>query len=214
MSHFVRKPLRERLVDRDESRNPFSGIYAGGGWAGLGSGPGSQPDYAQAYCRFLEAFLRDNQVRSVVDFGCGDWSFSQHVDWSGIDYTGIDCVPPVVEHNRSRFEAPGIRFQLNAYGDCSFPQCDLLIVKDVLQHWSNRRILKFLPLTRTTRFVLLINDFSDGENTDIPDGAHRRLNLRKHPFYLQGAIVFAFGDPRDNKVAFLRQNRTRGNGSH
>ena len=35
-----------------------------------------------------QQFLKDNAIRSVVDAGCGDWEFSQAIDWTGIDYKG------------------------------------------------------------------------------------------------------------------------------
>jgi SAM-dependent methyltransferase len=64
---------------------------------GAGSGPGSASHETIAYRAFLQGFLQWNRVRSVVDLGCGDWQFSRFIDWSGVDYTGVDVVAPVIE---------------------------------------------------------------------------------------------------------------------
>ena len=35
----------------------------------------------------------------VLDIGCGDWQFSKLMDWSEYYYTGIDCVPSLIDTN-------------------------------------------------------------------------------------------------------------------
>jgi SAM-dependent methyltransferase len=190
--------------------NPFVEMYAGGGWNAQGSGWGSQPDYNRGYRRFLERFLVYNRIQSVVDFGCGDWSFSRLLNWHGASYLGLDCVPSVIQQNKELYERGNVRFQCLEFGDYRFPSSDLLIVKDVLQHWSNDRVRQFLPMTRQAPFVLLVNDFLwVGENGDIPDGQYRKMDLTKPPFSEVGLVVFTFDHPPDDKVVFLKQNRPR-----
>jgi SAM-dependent methyltransferase len=189
--------------------NPFVDLYAGGGWNAQGSGWGSQPEYNRRYRRFLERFLVYNRVGSVVDFGCGDWAFSRLVNWHGASYLGLDCVPAVIGRNKELYERGNVRFQVQEFGDYRFPPCDLLIVKDVMQHWSNERVLQFLPFTRQTPFVLLVNDFRWGENVDIADGQYRHLDLTRPPFAELGTVVFTFDHSPDDKVVFLKRNLPR-----
>lgn len=186
--------------------NPFVEIYRHGGWARLGSGRGSHPLYTEGYRAFLEEFIRANDVRSVVDFGCGDWAFSALVDWQGASYLGLDCVAEVIESNRARYESENVRFEVVEFGDFTIPPCDLLIAKDVLQHLSNRRVREFLEQTRGTKYVLLTNDFAWDENVDIPDGGYRHLDLTKPPFGERGEVVYAFGSQPDEKIVFLQRN--------
>jgi hypothetical protein len=40
---------------------------------------------------FLQKFLGQNKVQSLVDLGCGDWQFSQHHNLAGFSYLGIDA---------------------------------------------------------------------------------------------------------------------------
>ena len=53
----------------------FKQVYAKGKW-GKGSGVGSDPRNVPDYIGVLQTFLRDMQIRSVVDVGCGDWQLA------------------------------------------------------------------------------------------------------------------------------------------
>jgi SAM-dependent methyltransferase len=199
---------QKKMTVEDETRNPFEAIYAEGGWNGMGSGWGSTLEYNREYLKFLEAFIKFNRIESVVDYGCGDWTFSQHMNWHGADYLGLDCVPAVIERNQQRYQRGNVRFELTSFSRFWIPACDLLIVKDVLQHLSNGLILEFLTQTRHVPFVLLVNDFAwnDPVNYDIAAGGYRPIDLCRPPFNQQGTIVFAFGDDVEDKVAFLQRN--------
>ena len=66
-------------------RERFEQIYATGEW-GYGSGEGSAAINTGGYVRLLEKFIRDKQIHSVVDLGCGDWQFSRNIDWGAVHY--------------------------------------------------------------------------------------------------------------------------------
>jgi SAM-dependent methyltransferase len=187
----------------------FNDIYRNKSW-GVGSGHGSTEANTRPYREYLQHFLRLNRVSSVVDVGCGDWQFSQFVDWSGVSYTGID-VSSVVLENTKLFARAGVEFrQLDACQD-TLPRADLLIAKDVLQHWPNRDICFLLPRLSAFRFALITNGFAaSGDrrtNTDICVGMWRPVDLSKEPFNLPGAYVFEFiGD--EPKQTFLWCNNS------
>ncbi|MGV6876359.1 class I SAM-dependent methyltransferase [Pseudochelatococcus sp. B33] len=175
-------------------RERFTQIYATDEWHG-GSGEGSFPIHTRGYVRFLEQFIRNNNIRSILDFGCGDWQFSRSVNWQGARYTGVDIVPSVIEKNKAAFQRDGIAFALYSGDPAELPEADLLIAKDVLQHWSNNAIAKFLPVIERYRFALLTNCTNPaGEtvNVDIEDGAFRYLDLREAPFGLKAKHVYTF----------------------
>jgi SAM-dependent methyltransferase len=179
-------------------REQFEHIYAINLWGG--SGEGSRPRHTHGYARFLARFLRENQVRSVLDLGCGDWQFSRYINWSGIRYYGYDVVRSVVERNQALFAASNISF--HAYeGDLDqLPAADLLIAKDVLQHWSNQSVFNFLPRLKNYPLALLTNcvrpDGQPTENIDDMDGGSRPLDLRRPPFNLEAELVYEFTNDR------------------
>ncbi len=111
----------------------FEEMYQKKIWGG-GSGVGSLPEATVRYRAVLQKLLTDYQVRSVVDIGCGDWQTGSLVDWTGIEYTGIDIVPEVIEADRKRYGRRGRHFLCGNVLEMSPPAADLLIIKDVLQH--------------------------------------------------------------------------------
>jgi SAM-dependent methyltransferase len=174
-------------------REQFERIYATNLWGG--SGEGSRPRHARGYAHFLARFLRENQIRSVLDLGCGDWQFSRYINWTGIRYYGYDVVRSVIDRNQSLFGSPNISF--HAYeGDLTqLPITDLLIVKDVLQHWSNQSVLDFLPHLKRYRMALITNCVDPEKptaNTDDVDGGARYIDLQRPPFNVHGELIYTF----------------------
>jgi SAM-dependent methyltransferase len=171
----------------------FGRIYVESQW-GKGSGPGSSPSNTIEYRAFVSRFIEANAIRSVTDLGCGDWQFSYLVDWSGLDYLGIDAVPAVVERNQKRFGQPNIQFKVsNSPKD--LPGGDLLLSKEVLQHLPNALITAYLEEIRSKyRFALLTNATRPTAqvNVDIAVGDFRPIRLQDPPFCVAGAIVLTY----------------------
>jgi hypothetical protein len=161
--------------------------------------------------------------------GCGDWSFSRSIEWGMATYVGIDVVPNVVARLNRDHATDRVLF---IHGDATrmtVPAADLLVVKDVLQHWPNQKILDFLGGLRRFRYVLLTNDrprlyrrtgwrvFSrwaeiDTANADVPVGGYRPVRLREEPFRLDATCLLEFGvllgkTIRHTKEVLLWSNR-------
>lgn len=171
----------------------FDEIYRTDAW-GHGSGVGSLPLATGPYRAFLQAFLRDNHVRSVVDLGCGDMQTSARLDWTGVDYLGVDASPDMVRRNKLRFRARGLHFATFTSYD-ALPPADVLLAKDVLQHLPNADVHAVLGLRRY-RFLLLTNCVAgEGANEDIAPGGFRPLRLADPPFSGRGLTVLRYAAP-------------------
>ncbi len=130
----------------------------------------------------------------MTDLGCGDWQFSRFVDWSSVDYLGLDVVPEIVERNRAQFSQPNVRFGVLAALD-DLPGGDLLLAKEVLQHLPNSTIAEYLAaIRRRYRFALLTNAIEPEAqvNHDIDPGGFRPIRLQDPPFSAPGAVVFTY----------------------
>jgi SAM-dependent methyltransferase len=185
------------------TKEAFEAIYREGGWgtgdAGVGtSGSGSTMQATALYRQFLVAFMKREKVKSVVDAGCGDWEFSQAIDWTGIDYRGYDIVESVILENKKKYEKPNIRFFTANIVEQELPPADLLLVKHVLQHISNADVTKFLKQLPKYRHALLVNgvepDTLSSTNPDISAGGYRSLDPTKPPFNLTGTKVLSYYD--------------------
>lgn len=160
----------------------FTLAYKSGQWH-HGSGSGSSPANTTGYRAFLAAYMRKHQIRSVLDIGCGDWQFSQFIDWGHIRYLGVDIVPGIVARNQARFgHWPSPRFRTGDVLDgYRMPGADLVLCKDLLQHWPDAAIAE-LGTRLGGRRALLTYDLGTGPHEDTVPGGYRPLDLTRPPF--------------------------------
>ncbi len=187
--------------------NRFSEIYEKNVWE-YGSGEGSLEIHTRGYRDFLQAFLLQKQVSSVVDMGCGDWQFSKLVNWGGVRYQGFDVVPSVIAANTEKFSNPKVSFTAYSGNPAELPAADLLIAKDVLQHLPSQTVQDFLPYLSKYKYALLtncVNAKGVTQNGDIELGEFRPLDLLLAPFHLKAEPVFSFNK---HESSLYRRMRT------
>ena len=199
----------------------FNRIYEEGVWgrdvAGKGtSGSGSSLEITRDYRAYLEEFIRTQRVRSIVDAGCGDWTFSSAIDWGGASYLGVDVASDVIEANRRKYEKRNVTFRV---GDITeeLPAADLLISKDVLQHLPDALVDKFIRNNLKKgkyKLVLLTNDRGTG-NPDIVPGGYRAIDLAAAPFNVTGLVdlPIKFGNEVTKTTSLLDLSTGRNAGS-
>ena len=179
----------------------FTTIYDKALWgknsAGKGySGMGSVPENCKPYMHYLQSFLKDKAITSVVDIGCGDWLFSQYIDWTGVNYIGFDVVESIIEQNKKSFASSNINFIHANIISTNLPKADLLIAKDVLQHLSNENIWLILQKIKNYKYCLFINDIEPKVdktiNKDVKNGGYRYLDLTQDPFFIKGEKVLQY----------------------
>jgi len=193
-------------VNQQLLTNTFNRIYAEGTWgrdvAGKGtSGTGSTLEITREYRAYLEDFIKTHHIKSVVDAGCGDWTFSSVIDWNGASYLGVDIASDVIATVRAKHEKATIKFQVGDITD-DLPAADLLISKDVLQHLSNANVQKLLALTPRFKYSLITNAYAPA-NDDCENGDTRPLDIRAAPFNLTSAVLVY---PFHEKATFLVVN--------
>ena len=164
--------------------------------AGHTSGEGSTVDVTTTYRHIIEDFIRLNDVKTVLDVGCGDWQFSRLIPWNeyGISYLGLDVSPYIVEKNSKLYGSERRRFSVVREPSeiVGLGPFDLVICKDALQHMPNAVINEYLDVfAKVGRHSLLTNDAfpADHLNEDIPAGGWRALDLRKSPFSRSSAVI-------------------------
>jgi hypothetical protein len=148
------------------------------------SGVGSGIDSTRALRAELPAALRELGTRTLLDVPCGDFTWMSRVDLSGIEYTGGDIVPSIVEANRQLHAAASRRFvELDLTKD-ALPDADVLLCRDCLVHLSYANIGAVLANVRRSNIsYLLMTSFPGrGGNYDVVDGDWRTLDFQAPPF--------------------------------
>lgn len=142
----------------------FDAIYREDRWHG-GSGPGSDPEFCRPLVAWLRGYVREHGIRSMVDLGCGDlrWMPAALCELN-VRYTGLDAVASLIEQHRSkRLPAGGWTFKVADVSSCpisDIPAADLYWAKDVLQHWPDDAIVRFLDAlfaARPQAHVVVVN---------------------------------------------------------
>lgn len=195
----------------------FTAIYLNGEWGrnenGEGtSGSGSTVEYTKEYVRFLEDFLRNHKIKSVIDIGCGDWQFSKNVNWDGVEkYIGYDVVKFLIDRNTAHYANKKISFVHADAVHVELPRADLLICKEVLQHLPIDDIKLFLSQIKKFKYCIIVNDIEKdtktSENRDIPAGHYRTLDITKNPFNVKAKRMLSYETKIELKQVWLIENK-------
>lgn len=127
------------------------------------------------YINTLIPLLTNNNIRNIVDLGCGDFWIMRHVLGAlaqknyNFFYTGIDVVEDLIKHNAANFRHPNIRFICRdvTTDNEPLPDGEILIIRQVLQHLSNADIKKILSKTGKFKFLFITETIYDE-----PDAVH------------------------------------------
>jgi SAM-dependent methyltransferase len=181
----------------------FSEIYEANRWGGarghFHSGGGSTIEHAEVYAGVIKRFVREHQVRHVVDLGCGDFRVGARlIDGIDISYIGVDIVAPLIQNNRRRYGSERVRFACLNIIDDELPDGDLCMIRQVLQHLSNEQIDRVLKNVQKYRFVIVTEHYpAPGalreRNRDKPCGEDVRI--------YDGSGVFLDAPPFNRKVS-------------
>jgi 2-polyprenyl-3-methyl-5-hydroxy-6-metoxy-1,4-benzoquinol methylase len=219
-AQFLLKSIRHRLARRRmvnmsnlSIEDVFDKIYEQGAWSndsGELSGSGSYGHAADEYVAFLTAFVKEQDIQSILDIGCGDFNIGARVAPHVPCYHAVDVSARIIAINKSRFASmTNVDFrQVNA---CTEPlvKADLVTVRQVLQHLTNAQIEMILKNIERTepKFALITEHLSEQTrsfrpNLDLPSHtAHTRVAigsgvvLNAPPFSRQAPLIASIALP-------------------
>jgi len=164
----------------------FERIYETNLWSDPDSrsGVGSNLDSTRALRDKLPAALQRLGTRVLLDVPCGDFTWMERVDLTGIEYIGGDIVPSIVEQNNRLHSRQNRRFMSLDLTRDRLPDADVLLCRDCLVHLSYANIAAVLGnLARSNvRFLLTTSFPGRNDNYDVADGDWRALDFQSPPF--------------------------------
>jgi glycosyltransferase involved in cell wall biosynthesis len=139
-----------------------------------GIGKGSEIEYnADYYVPFFKYFVVNNNIKNIVDLGCGDFIFANLIyDDLDISYTGYDTYKKIIEYNSLHLFPPKYSFihlDFFTYKE-NIVNGELCILKDVLQYWSLDEIYTFLDYlveNKKFKYILICNCCHQTKNDTI-----------------------------------------------
>jgi hypothetical protein len=159
------------------------------------SGEGSDVEYNKdSYVPFLKEFITNNNIKTIVDLGCGDFRCGELI-YNNLDilYTGYDTYKKVIDYHLTQYELPTTESEpkfsfihLDFYNNKEkIINGDLCILKDVIQHWTLDNIYNFLDYlieSKKFKYILICNcNYQNTDNTDIINGDFRPLSCDYFP---------------------------------
>jgi hypothetical protein len=182
----------EYIIQKLGHAGIFSCIYENKLWGDDGngayngsSGEGSTiENNIHTWVPFLKKFIKDNNVQSVTDLGCGSFIFGRYIyDDLDIKYHGYD--------GYEKFEKvyTDTKYVFTCMDFCKNKEdidgADLCILKDVICHWSVKDInclLDYLMNAGKFKYILICNGSSQViDNHDILTGQWRALRAEMLP---------------------------------
>jgi SAM-dependent methyltransferase len=173
-----------RRVNRLRKRLTYKGSaafwehrYAKGGW----SGPGSYGDMACGKAAFLNAFVHEHGISSVIEFGCGDGNQLSLAKYP--NYVGLDVSKSAIELCIPRFSDDRTK-SFYLYDSLCFADrrglfsADLVLSLDVIFHLTEELIYEtyMSHLFTAARQYVIVYSTNSIIRDEAPHVLHRRFS--------------------------------------
>lgn len=141
---------------------------------GQDSGCGSYNRLAEYKAEFLNRFVADHEIRSVIEFGSGDGAQLELADYP--EYLGVDVSPTIVALTKSKFahDARKRFVTLDAYNG---ETAELALSLDVVYHLVEDEVFEAHMRSlfdAATRYVIVYAS-NDERKSDSPHVRHRKF---------------------------------------
>lgn len=145
-------------------------------YSGIGS---HHPNLVKPYVEEVSSFLTTFEKPIVIcDLGCGDFNIGKELVNYTKRYIAVDIVEELIEHNRQTFNEESVEFRCLDIAEDDLPIGDCALLRQVLQHLSNREIERIVRKLADYQYVILTEHLPQGKftpNKDIISGQGIRL---------------------------------------
>jgi len=166
----------------------FSNIYKYDKWNNdeSKSGTGSNLEQTNKIREALPKLFKQLKINSILDCPCGDFYWMNTINLEGYDYKGYDIVSELIASNNKKYGKENVSFEICDVTNEILENRDLIIMRDLLVHFSFEDIFKTLSnIKKSKSKFLLTTNFSEiYSNRDIATGQWRAINLIMPPFDL------------------------------
>ena len=155
------------------------------------SGLGSDVRVTEKLVLELGNFIKDNQIKSLLDVACGDFIWMKNLlnENKDLKYCGLEIVKDIVDDNNKKYSNSRIKFDCVDVINSELPNnYDLILVRDLFIHIKNDDIKNILKKIKSSNCkYYAINNFPKIIlNKEVKNYGHYRLvNIEADPFNLK-----------------------------
>jgi SAM-dependent methyltransferase len=181
---FKKGKMAQRKKQAWPTKAAMTQIYKQHLWGGnhtdFYSGEGSHhPELVDPYVEVVSTFLSTFETPPVVcDLGCGDFNVGSRLVEFTQRYIAVDIVEDLIRHNLKRFKNEHLEFRQLDIAKDPLPHANCALLRQVLQHLSNKEIKKVSKQLTSYKYVILTEHIPLGAftpNIDIISGQGARL---------------------------------------
>ncbi len=191
-------------------------IYENKLWGGAQfdfySGDGSHhTNIVTPYVNVLQTFLQSFKTPlTVCDLGCGDFNVGSQLVKYTQKYNAIDIVEALIERNKKVFQNKKVDFNCLDIANDNLPSGNCAILRQVLQHLSNKEVAQVLQKLKKFRYVILTEHLPNGSfesNKDIISGQGIRLKKQSGLNILVAPFNFLVKEEKQLLSTILPDNK-------
>ncbi|MDJ0556882.1 MAG: glycosyltransferase [Microcoleaceae cyanobacterium MO_207.B10] len=186
LSYLGAENLPVLEVNKNEMRLQLRFIGSAQYWEnryvyGGNSGVGSYGHIAEFKANIINDFVAQNQVKTVIEFGCGDGNQLIYAQYP--QYIGVDVSQKAVEICREKFKNDSskkfILYEQNCFGNQEKITADLGLSLDVIFHLIEDEIFYLYMnnlFNSAKKFVIIYSSDYEEEKTDAQHVRHRNFS--------------------------------------
>jgi len=114
------------------------------------SGPGSLLENTDLLIENLNLFIKDFDIKSIIDVPCGDFNYMSKVNLDDIEYLGLDISENAINLCNLKNNNSNINFKVFDATIEKLPYADLILIKDLFLHLSFEHINKILDNVKSS----------------------------------------------------------------
>ena len=180
--------------------------------SGFYSGEGShKPEIINPYLKVVIEFLSTfKKPIKICDLGCGDFNVGKELVKYSKKYFAIDIVKDLIDYNKNNFKANNLEFYCLDITKDNLPYADCAIVRQVLQHLSNKDVQSVLSNLKNFKYVIITEHIPNGSfipNKDIISGQGIRLKKQSGLEILKAPFNFKIKEEKQLLSINLNQNK-------
>ena len=179
-------------------------------YSGIGSHDAKIIDpYLKVIIAFLESY---NRSLIVCDLGCGDFNIGKHLTKYSKKYIAIDIVENLTKRNKNLYKDHNLEFYCLDIINDKLPSGDCIILRQVLQHLSNKDIEEVIKKMTIYKYIILTEHIPLGNfvsNKDIISGQGIRLKQNSGVNILEAPFNLKIKDQKQLEEHILENNKAR-----